>query len=182
MKIIGPTVKGVSFWYLLFLSGCLLFLVGYKILFFWYCLPKTVGLEGLPNPRGYFQIRSGGLDLTSSLEAKFGVRSGQVHQLNGKTWEILPPQDAKVGKSPNFGVIFEIQRAKFGVFVTYIFGGKILGFNKNFRGKFWGQAPPRPPDMEVPPWVPDLLLLQLEGFADFERILVLMCFLCDNLA
>ena len=28
----------------------------------------------------------------------------------------------------------------------------------------------------------NLLLLELEGFADFERILVLMCFLCDNLA
>ena len=24
-------------------------LVGFKILFFWHCLPKTVGLEGLPN-------------------------------------------------------------------------------------------------------------------------------------
>ena len=24
-------------------------LVGFRILFFWYCLPKTVGLEGLPN-------------------------------------------------------------------------------------------------------------------------------------
>ena len=40
-----------------------------------------------------------------------------------------------------FGVISEIQRANFGVSVTYIFGGKI-----------WGQAPPtRPPYMEVPP-------------------------------
>ena len=27
---------------------------------------------------------------------------------------------------------------------------------------------------------PDLLLLELEDFADFERILVLMCFLSDN--
>ena len=34
---------------------------------------------------------------------------------------------------------------------TYIFGGKIWGSNKNFRGKFWGQAL-RPPNMEVPPW------------------------------
>ena len=57
----------------------------------------------------------------------------------------------KLGKSPNFGVISEIQRVKFGVFATYIFGGKIWGSNKNFRGKFWGQAP-RPPNLEVPPW------------------------------
>ena len=56
----------------------------------------------------------------------------------------------KLGKCPNFGVISEIQRAKFGVFVTYIFGGKIWGSNKNFRRKFWGQVP-RPIDMEVPP-------------------------------
>ena len=26
------------------------------------------------------------------------------------------------------------------------------------------------------------LLLELEGFTDFETVLVLMCFLCDNLA
>ena len=57
-----------------------------------------------------------------------------------KSWE----------KNPNFGVISEIQSAKFGVFVTYIFGGKIWGSNKNFRGKFWVYAS-RPPYMEVPP-------------------------------
>ena len=38
-----------------------------------------------------------GLDLTSSSEAKFGARSGQVHQINGKTLEVLLLQDAKVG-------------------------------------------------------------------------------------
>ena len=47
-----------------------------------------------------------------------------------KSWEKVP------------GVISEIQRAKFGVFITYIFGGKIRGSNKNLRGKSWGQAPP----------------------------------------
>ena len=57
----------------------------------------------------------------------------------------------KLGKSSNFGVVSEIQRAKFGVFITYIFGSKIWSSNKNFRGKFWGQAP-RPPIMEVAPW------------------------------
>ena len=51
-----------------------------------------------------------------------------------------------------FGVISEIQRAKFGLSVTYIFGGKIWGSDMNFRGKIWGQAPPpRPPYMEVLP-------------------------------
>ena len=56
-----------------------------------------------PNPGGYFQIRrSGDLDLTSSLEAKFGARSGQVPKTRGKTWEVLSPQDAKVGKKSQF--------------------------------------------------------------------------------
>ena len=44
-------------------------------------------------------------------------------------------------KNPNFGVMCEIQRKKFGVFVTYIFRGKIWGSNKNFRGKFWAKPP-----------------------------------------
>ena len=76
----------------------------------------------------------------------------QIHQIRARTWEVLFSQDAKVGKKFQFWVISEIQRAKFGVFVTYIFGGKIWGSNKNFRGKisgsnknfrgkFWGQAP-----------------------------------------
>ena len=54
-------------------------------------------------PGGYFQIRrSGGLDLTSSLETKFGARSGQVHKIRGKIWEVLSPKEAKVGKKPQF--------------------------------------------------------------------------------
>ena len=58
----------------------------------------------LLKPKGVLPDKEvGGLDLTSSLEAQFGARSGQVHQTRGKTWEVLSPQDAKVGKSPNFG-------------------------------------------------------------------------------
>ena len=84
----------------------------------------------------------GALDLTSSLEAKFGARSGQVHQIRGKLGKYCHHKTQKLGKGPNFGVISEIQREKFGVFVTYIFRGKIWGSNKNLRGKFWGQASP----------------------------------------
>ena len=79
--------------------------------------------------------------------------SGQVHKIGGKIWEVLSPKTQKLEKCLNFGVISEIQRAKFGVFVIYIFGGKIWGSNKNFRSKIWSQALPRPPNMEVPPWV-----------------------------
>ena len=97
---------------------------------------------------GYFQIRrSGGLDLIASLEANFEARSGHFHQTRRKAWEVLSPQDAKLGKSPHSGVISEIHRVKFGVIVINIFGGKIWGFNKNFRDNFWGQAPP--PDLLI---------------------------------
>ena len=100
------------------------------------------------HPGGYFHIRrSGGLDLPSSLEAKFGARFSQVHQIKGKIWEVLLLQNAKnwerITVLGAFGVVSEIQRAKFGVFVTYIFGGKI-----------WAKPPPPPPPnmhMEVPP-------------------------------
>ena len=58
-------------------------------------------------PRGrYFHSRrwggEGGLDLTSSLEAKFGARFSQVHQIRGKIWEVLLPQDVKVGEESQF--------------------------------------------------------------------------------
>ena len=69
---------------------------------------------------GYLHIRrSGGLDLTSSLEAKFGAGSGQVHKIRGKTWEILLPQDTKVGKKI-----------------------RILGSNLKFRGQNLGYLSP----------------------------------------
>ena len=116
-------------------------------------------LNGTCSPREGTSIsgsrRGGeGLDLASSLEAKFGARCSQVHQIRRKIWGVLLLQDAKIGKESQFwgqlGVISEIQRAKFGVSVTYIFGRKIWGSDMNFRGKIWGQAP-RPPCMEVLP-------------------------------
>ena len=61
-------------------------------------------LIALPEPRGVLPNKEvgGGLDLTSSLEAKFGARSGQVHKIRGKIWEVLSPKDAKVGKKSQF--------------------------------------------------------------------------------
>ena len=71
-------------------------------------------------PRGYLHI---GLDHTSSSEAKFGARSSQAHQIRGKTWEFLLPQDAKVGEISNFGVISEFQRANISpIFLEAKFG------------------------------------------------------------
>ena len=56
-------------------------------------------------PGGYFHIRrsgGGGLDLASSLEAKFGARFSQVHQIKEKIWGALLLQDAKIGKESQF--------------------------------------------------------------------------------
>ena len=45
----------------------------------------------------------GGLDLASSLEAKFGARFSQVHQIRRKSWGVLLLQDAKkIGKESQF--------------------------------------------------------------------------------
>ena len=57
----------------------------------------------------YFHIRrsggggEGGLDLASSLDAKFGARFSQVHQIREKIWGVLLLQDAKIGKESQFG-------------------------------------------------------------------------------
>ena len=92
----------------------------------------------------------GGLDLTSSLEAKFGARSGQVHKIRKKIWEVLSPKDAKVGKKSQFwGHIWNSEGNIWGICHLY-FWGKIWGSNKNLRGKIWCQAP-RPSNMESPP-------------------------------
>ena len=96
-------------------------------------------------PVGYFYTRrwGGGLDLTSSLEAKFGARSSQVYEKRGKTWEVLSPKDAKVGKkNPNFEVKSEIHRAQFGVCAPIFLEAK---FQRHILG-----PSPRPPNMEVP--------------------------------
>ena len=109
---------------------------------------------------GYFQIRrSGGLDLTSGLEANFGARSGQVHQMGGasklgphikfggKLWGKVRPSSPNKRKnlgssvttrrrswkkSPHSVVISEIQRVKFGVIVIYIFWRQNLGLQQEF--------------------------------------------------
>ena len=64
--------------------------------------PKNQNLLKKPTGVLPYQDVRGGLDLTSSLEAKFGARSGQVHQIRGKIWEVLLPQDPKVGKKSQF--------------------------------------------------------------------------------
>ena len=91
-------------------------------------------------------------------------------KFGGKIWGKVPPSSPN--KRKNVGSSVTTRRKSWEkipilrsnlkfrrVFVTYIFGGKIWGSNKNFRDKFWGQAPPpRPPNMKVPPPESDMYL------------------------
>ena len=98
--------------------------------------PNSFCSIGIGPPGGASILRGRGL----GPHIKFGGKIWGKVQPNlpnkRKTWEVLSPQDAKVGKNPYFGVISEIQMAKFGVLVTYTFGGKMWGSNKNLGSKF----------------------------------------------
>ena len=81
------------------------------------------------------EVRGGGL----GPHIKFGGKIwGKVRPISPNKRKNLGSPVTTKCKSSNFGVIFEIQRAKFGVFVTYTFGGKIWGSNKNLRGQNLG--------------------------------------------
>ena len=107
-------------------------------------------------PGGTFKIRRlGGLDLTSSLEAKFGARSGQVHKIGGKIGTFCHQKTQKLGKSPNLGSYLKFRGQNMG-YLSFIFLEANFGApTRIFRGKIWGQAP-RPPNMEVPSWAPGI--------------------------
>ena len=93
------------------------------------------------------------MDLTSSLEAIFGARSSQLHQIRGKTWKFLLPQDAKVGKVSQFwghlGLYLKFKGQNLGyllpIFLEAKFGAPTRLSETNF-----GTKPP-PPYMEDPP-------------------------------
>ena len=149
-------MQGVSIWLKKFLLGpvdAILRFMFYCLFFVLYMYSVRIYSQG----GGYFQIkRSGGL--------------GPYIRFGGKIWGKVRPNSQKKRKNlgssvtkrrkswekvpTNFGIISEIQRAKFGVFVIYIFGGKIWGSNKNFRGKIWGH----PPDLLIWKYPPGNLL------------------------
>ena len=112
--------------------------------------------RGSLGPSGTSISRGRGLDLASSLGAKFGTRLpnkwenfGSSGTTRGKNWNRIP---GKKILFLIFGVISEIQRETFGVLVTYTLGGKIWGSDMNFRSKFQGQAPRLPGMKVLLPW------------------------------
>ena len=59
--------------------------------------------RSLLHPQGVLPYQEmGGWDLTSSLEAKLGARSIHVHQIRGKIWKFLLPQDTKVRENSEY--------------------------------------------------------------------------------
>ena len=83
------------------------------------------------------------MDLTSSLEAKFGARSGQVHQISGKTWEVLLPQDAKVGKKiPILGSYLKFRGQNLGYSLSLIFLEAKFGAPTRISEANFGAKPP----------------------------------------
>ena len=72
-------------------------------------IQKEAGSPRCPQLRGVLPYQevgggggAGGLDLTSSSEAKFGARSSQGHQIRGKLGKFCLPQDTKVGEESQF--------------------------------------------------------------------------------
>ena len=110
----------------------------------------------LPHPQGALpnkEVGGGGAWTSHQVwRQNLGQGPAKFTKLEEKFGKFCHHKTQKLGKSPNFGVISEIQRAKFGVFVIYIYGGKIWGSNKSFRGKIWGQAPPNLLIWKYPPW------------------------------
>ena len=99
-------------------------------------------------PRGYFHItRSGALDLTSSLEAKFGARSDQLHQKLGK---FCYYKMQKLGEIPVLGTNLKFRRQNLGYLSPLFFEVKFGAPTRILEGNFGGKAP-RPPNMEIPP-------------------------------
>ena len=106
-------------------------------------------------PGGYFYIRrSGGLDLTSSLEAKVKARFSQVHQIRGKSWEVLLPQDAKVGKKSQFW-------GHLGLYLKFK-GQNLVYLSTIFLEAKFG-APTRISEANLEALAPDLLIWKYAG-------------------
>ena len=112
------------------------------------CLDLSVYLGGMGSQGGgYFHIRrSGGLgpgiEFGGKIWGKVQSSSPNKRKNLGSSVTTRRKNWERITILGTFGVISEIQRAKFGVSVTFIFGGKIWGSDMNFRGKIWGQASP----------------------------------------
>ena len=101
-----------------------------------------------------------GLDLASSLEAKFEARFSQVHQIRGKIWGVLLLQDAKIGNELQFwghlGLYLKFKGQNLG-YLSPIFLEANLGLRHEFQRQNLGPSPPPDPLIwKYPLWVIEL--------------------------
>ena len=91
------------------------------------------------------------MDLTSSLEAKFGARSDQVHQISGK---ILGSSVTTRRKSwvPILGSYLKFRGQNLGYLPFMFLEAKFVAPTRISDAKFGGKIP-RPANMEVPPGI-----------------------------
>ena len=88
-------MQGVSIWLKKFLFGPVDAILRFMFIVYFSsctCIPRGV----LPNKE------VGGLGPHIMFGGKFGARSGQVHKIRGKIWDVLSLKDAKVGKKSQF--------------------------------------------------------------------------------
>ena len=99
-------------------------------------------------PRGYFQIRRSGGAWTSHQvwRQNLGQDPAKFTKSGEKFGKFCHHKTQKLGKSPNFGVISEIQRAKFWGICHLYFWRQNLGLQQEFQRQILG---PSPPDLQI---------------------------------
>ena len=103
------------------------------------------GAQGGTSISGGWGGGGGGLDLASSLEAKFGARFSQVHQIRGKIWGVLSLQDAKIGKESKFWGHLRLylnSKGKIWGICHLYFWRQNLGLPHEFQRQNLGPSPP----------------------------------------
>ena len=93
------------------------------------------------------------MDLTSSLEAKFGVRSDQVHQISGKILgSSITTRRKSWEKVPILGSYLKFRGQDLGYLPFMFLEAKFVAPTRISDAKFGGKTP-RPANMEVPPGI-----------------------------
>ena len=118
----------------------------------------------------------GGLDLTSSLEAKFGARSGKVHQMKKNMGSSVTTRRKSWEKVPILGSYLKFRGQNLGylslIFLEANFGTPTRISEANFGAK----PPPRPPYMEVTSgllYLYKVLARPTQGLFSIENVLKL---------
>ena len=99
----------------------------------------------------------GGLGTDIKFRGKicnWGAKFSQVHQIRGKIWEVLLPQDAKVGKESQFwghlGLYLKFRGQNLGCLSPIILEAKFGALTGISEANFRAKPPLRPPYIKYP--------------------------------